>query len=305
MTTDRPDGERTRPRIPLKWAGTIAAPLVVALALLLAGAIFDVPAFKDLIHSTARPADKDVRLTVRHEDPGFDLALPSGVELTARQKRLLTHWSLHSADPTGDLGRLIAELRAEGGANPNELPLRITLEGRRNQPINVDDVRPVDIRRFKPYDGTFVSIPPQEPGETVKMMFNFDEVNPRARVAVGSEGDVRPGGLFFEEKTLTIRNAQQDALAIKSIATRWAVTFKIRVDYRVGGATGHLTVADHGRPFALTPMNCADHTRLAESGQPISSGHASYRHIWRLDGDFRGIHPVRRPDRFELGVPYC
>jgi hypothetical protein len=225
--------------------------------------------------------------------------------LTAEQKKFLQGWSVDSPDATDALGGLITDLRTRGGANPNELLLRITLEGRRNQTINVDDIRPVNIRRSSPYDGTFLNIPPQEPGETVKMMFNFDEISPRARIAIGHGGDYQPGGLFFQTSTLKIEDAKEDALLIKSIATRWAVSFDIRIDYRRGGKPNHLIIKDHGRSFALTPMNCADRTRLDNAGQPVVDGHASYEHVWKLNDDFHGIAPVRTPSRFEIGTPYC
>ena len=77
-------------------------------------------------------------------------------------------------DPKGyDFERLIDELRISGGANPNDLMLLLALEGRRNQPIHVDDIRPVNIRRSSPYSGTFLHIPPQGPGETVKDYLQF------------------------------------------------------------------------------------------------------------------------------------
>jgi hypothetical protein len=287
------------------WIAGVAATVISALILGLFSVVFDVPWVADKIRSIFRPGEQDIGYTVQHPDPGYDLVLPAGVELTAEQQRLLRTWSVESPDATNTLGRLITDLRAKGGANPNELNLRVTLEGQRRQTINVDGVYPVNIRRTKPYDGTFLSIPPQEPGETIGMMLNFDEVNPRARVAVNDGGEYKPGDLFFQQKTLKIEDAKEDALFIKSIATRSAVTFEIRVDYRLGDESKHRIINDHGRPFALTPMNCADHTRRAEDGQPITNGHASYDHIWKLNGDFKGIVPVRSPDRFKIGNPYC
>jgi hypothetical protein len=181
--------------------------------------------------------------------------------------------------------------------------LTLTLEGRRNQPIHVDDVRPVDIHRSAPYNGTFLSIPPQGPGETVKIMFNFDEFDPRARTPSGDE-PYKPGGLFFQDHTLTIEDAKQDTIFIKSITTRWAVSFEISVDYHIGDKAGHLLINDRGHPFALTPMNCADHTQSDADGHTTINGHAAYEHVWEND-NFQAIKPVLTPKSYEIGPPYC
>jgi hypothetical protein len=268
--------------------------------------IVDNAAAKDAVRDMVG-SDDELRYTLQYLDPGFDLVLPAGVELTAEQEEFLDNWSLDYQDPNGySLDRLISDLRAAGGANPNELLLALTLEGRRNQPIHVDDIRPVDVRRTEPYSATFLNIPPQGPGETVKVMFDFDEVEPRARAAVDDgSGGYRPGGLFFQEQTLTVEDAKQDTIFIKSTATRWAVTFAIRVDYRIGDERNHLLIDNDGHPFALTPMNCTDRSRIGPDGGLVSVGHASYRQMWSLRGDFRGIDRVPDAGHVEMGFPYC
>ncbi|GII86043.1 hypothetical protein Ssi03_40330 [Sphaerisporangium siamense] len=244
----------------------------------------------------------DIQLTSRYEDPGFELLLPSGARFTAGQEGVLRRWTQEDLgrDRIG-LGPLIDELRAGGAANPLALHLVLTLKSRRDQVIHVDDVRPVDVRRAAPYAGTFLFVPPQGPGETVKMMFDFDDVDPRARLARPVDADTayEPGGPFFAEKTLTIDRGAEEVLWIKSVTTRDAVTFRIRIDYRVGdGPVEHLVVDDRGHPFALSPVSCLDRTR----GDAM--GHARYDRVWAMKR-FRSIEPVKDPRRFEVGPPYC
>lgn len=298
-----------KPRYRLAWLAGIAATVVAGV---LGGfitwvgpEILDNAAAKDKVREAVRP-DAEVRYTVQHLDPAYDLVVPSGIDLTDKQKTFLRKWSLDYQDPAGySLTRLIEELRATGGANPNELMLSLTLEGRRSQPIHVDDIRPVNIHHSAPYSGTFLNIPPQGPGETVKIMFNFDEVEPRARTAIYTGGRHEAGGLFFQDNTLTIEDAKQNTIFVKSITTRWAVTFDIRIDYRIGDKPDHLLINDHGRPFALTPMNCTDRSQLDANGATVADGHAAYERVWKLRGDFQGIEPVQEPMRYEIGPPYC
>jgi hypothetical protein len=298
---------------PRRWRAWLAGIAAAVLAGVVGGVItwvgpevVDNAAAKDAVRDMVG-GDDELRYTLQYLDPGYDLVLPDGVELTAQQETFLDNWNLDYQDPDGyTLDRLINDLRAAGGANPNELLLALTLEGRRNQPVHVDDIRPVDIRHSAPYSETFLNIPPQGPGETVKVMFNFDEVEPRARTAVDDgSGGYRPGGLFFQEQTLTIEDAKQDTIFIKSTATRWAVTFNIRIDYRIGDERNHLLINNDSRPFALTPMNCTDRSQIGADSSLVTSGHASYQRIWSLRGDFQGIERVSDSTHFEIGFPYC
>jgi len=267
--------------------------------------IIDGPATKDAVRD-ATGHDDEFRHTVQFLDPGYDLVLPVGMRLTDRQRRYLDNWNLDYRDPGGySLNKLIDDLRKAGGASPNALQLAITLEGRRNQPIHVDDIRPFDIQYAPAYSGTFLNIPPQGPGETVKVMFDFDELEPRARTAVDNGGEYEPGALFFQEQTLTIEDSKQDTIFVKSIVTTRAVTFNIRIDYRIGDERGHALIDHDGHPFALSPMNCTSRSQLDPEGGLVSEGTASYSKIWALRGDFQGIDPVPGPGRFEVGYPYC
>jgi hypothetical protein len=274
--------------------------LIVTLIAFIAVQVIDTPAAKDRVRSVARPdGDQDVRYTVRFNDQAYQIATPSGVGLTSQQRDLLRGWDL--GDP-GSLSKLITELRGRGGANPDELRLLITLEGRRNQPIFVDDIRPVNISYAAPYAGTLVNIPPQEGGETLKMMFDFDEFEPRARVFDNSEDpEGEPGDLYFNNNTLTIKERKQDSIAIKSVVSRRAVTFDIRINYRVGGRAGQLDIDNQGKPFALTPMNCPEKTKPTEGGW--IQGRMAYREIWEMkEGK---ATQVAQPGNHPADSPFC
>jgi hypothetical protein len=310
---DRPASRWMRlSRSAIAWIGgvttAVLAAVLVAVITWAGPEAIDSPTAKDAIRDAVGSKD-DIRYAVQHQDEGWVLALPSGVDLTAQQKRFLEKWSLDYRDPGGyDLNQLVRELHAVGGADIPKQTLRLALEGRRNQPIRVDSIQPINIRHNKPYSGTLLFVPPQDSGNTVEMMFNFDEVEPRARIAVDRDGggsDYEPGELFFQKKTLTIKDAVEDTVVIRSMTTRSAVSFEIRIDYHIGNQAKYMIINDDGHPFTLTPANCVDRTRLAPDGSAVNRGHARYEQIWELRGDFQGIDKVTNPDHFDLGNPYC
>ncbi|MFI5960022.1 hypothetical protein [Cryptosporangium sp. NPDC051539] len=273
--------------------------------------LFDGAAAKDRLREATR-GDSDLRYTVTYLDGGYDLVLPPDATLTAGQKAVLGHWG--SGDQLSGLEALTAQLRAAGAADPNVLTVRVTLEGRRNQPVKIDAIEAVNVQRRNPYSGIFLSIPPQGPGNTIKMMLNLDEVRPVVRAAIPvPSGDpprtterdgVRPGSPYFADKTLTIDDAEEDALVVQSIAARWATSFDLRITYRLGDQTRSLLVDNDGHPFAVTPLNCIDHS-VSDRGQLVSEGHVSYQQVWELKNDFTGAAPVADPHHYPIGFPYC
>jgi hypothetical protein len=297
---------------PAVWLAGIAATLVGALLLVLVPQVIDTPAAKDKVRAAVQPGgEQDVRSSVQFNDPAIQLVTPTGITLTPRQRRYLSTWKFGQfgpdqapQDPDGySMEKLVDELRAAGAANPDELYLVIKLEGRRNQPLFVDNVRPINVKRTRPYAGTLVNIPPQEGGDTSKMIFNFDEIDPRAHQVISPEGGpYKPGGLFFNDKTLTIKDGEQDSILVKSITTRSAVTFEIQIDYRIGGQPKHLIINNRGRPFALTPFNCTKRTKLIKNG--FIPGEVFYQDIWEL-GTASGIDHVTDPAHHPFGSPWC
>lgn len=321
-----PENAPTGERQPSKWRRWLKTPgglaigigfplLVVVVGPLVTGLgseVVGVPAVQDSVRAKAKDPD-DFRYTLRYEDPGYEVILPKGVNLTARQAAYLRGWSYANMnDQSYTLKTLLRELRNAGAATPaKEMNIVVTAEGQRRQPLHVDAIYPVEIRRTAPYDGTLVLIPPQDGGNNLQMLFNFDDPIPYARVAIGGNGHPLKSGVpYFQKHTLTIKDGREDAINIATISTRFAATFKIRIDYRIGGESRHKVIDDGGRPFAVTPINCVDRTVLDKNGliaddkagAPLE-GHVSYGHVWRMDSD--KITEVKNPRRLPLGPPYC
>ncbi|MEV0734268.1 HNH endonuclease signature motif containing protein [Polymorphospora sp. NPDC050346] len=295
---------RGRGALPLGRLATAAAGALVVAALFVVGWVlpetFDRDAAKDRIRE-AFQSDDDLRYSIEFFDEGDSLVLPHGFRLTDPQRQVLRSFP----DDFDGFRQLQADLRAAGAANPHTLTLRVTLEGRRNQPIRIDDVRPISLRRTDPHSGTLLDIPAQSSGQTIRMMFDFDEADPRARIAVpdGGVGN-EPGDLFFKHHTLEVGDQAEEVVVIESIIGQGAATFEIGVDYRIGGQAKRLVIDNQGVPFALTALNCTQRSRHDPQRHIYSEGHARYEEIWELSTGFT-LTPVDHPDRYGVGSPYC
>ncbi|MFE0589150.1 hypothetical protein [Micromonospora echinospora] len=296
----------------------MAGAVVTALLLALGPQLYDGDEIKDTVRDAVRN-DSEIRHTVQFMDEGFSLVLPAGFVMSESRRRMLAAVRFDGTEPVEEqLAEVLGPARA---ARPVVLNLRLTLEGRRNQPIFVDRISLVDIERTAPYSGTLISIPPQGPGSTVRMMFNLDEHRPQARVAeqVDENDDEavrrfavktdrhKPGALFFSHNTLTVKSAEEDALFLQAVATESAVSFRIRIDYRIGDRKGELVVDDAGEPFRVTPMNCVTRSRWGPDGAVLAWGTASYENAWELSGGFSGLFLEERSDprRLEAGSSGC
>ncbi|MEV4894486.1 hypothetical protein AB0K48_34385 [Nonomuraea sp. NPDC055795] len=151
--------------------------------------VVDVPAIRDSARAVAKDPE-DIVYSIHYQDHGYELILPSGVDLTAKQKAFLRNWtSAAQAENPNGLRTLIRELRAAGAATPiDQMNIGVALEGRRHQPIRVDAIYPVEIKRTAPYSGVWLHIPPADEGSTLQIMFDFNEHTPQARLAIGATG---------------------------------------------------------------------------------------------------------------------
>ncbi|WP_155341182.1 hypothetical protein [Acrocarpospora corrugata] len=281
--------------------------MIVALGIVVlqgaGGQVVDVPAAKDDVRRAIGPDQEAIRLTLSSvtETGPLQVVTPRGTGLTEPQRRFVQKFSYEEMAPGGvSLHDIHADFLATGAASLDQQFISIKLEGRRNQKIFIDNIRPVDVLRTAPWAGTLVNVRDQSGGETKQMVIDFDDVDPITRMpgADDLEDDAPPGGPYFQHKTLTLTDGTEDTVIIKAITAQWGVTFRIRIDYRVGGKAEHRIVDNNGRPFALTAMNC---TKPSIAKQWVL-GRISYEAVWEHQGSMiRSPHPNRHP----VNYPEC
>jgi len=155
--------------------------------------------------------------------------------------------------------QVITKLRETGGADIQNLTIRVIVEGHRNQQIRILNVRPLLLARATPLKGTLFFSPPQEGSpSTLRMMFNLDEPTPVAHESIQNEKDgymPKPGPPFFENSTITLNDGEQQVLMIRTKAEQHYVAFNLAIDYRIGDYNKTLVISNHGQPFRITGMN--------------------------------------------------
>jgi hypothetical protein len=171
--------------------------------------------------------------------------------------------------------------------------VQLILTGHSSKGVRILDIRPVALHRTAPLSGTLYLMPPQGGNATIRMMFDLDQLNPRAR-QIGSSADpgagdprqqlagfiigVQPGNPFFDAETIHLADHEQQVLNIRMQITRFYATFDLEVDYITGtdsSAVHELIVTDNGHPFSITGIPPG-----------LAPGTAGYRQAFRIQGNF-------------------
>jgi hypothetical protein len=215
------------------------------------------------------------------EDQGSTMATPDGSRPGVQMLRIMTR--------PGEAGSpaFLSALRAIGGTDVDDLSIELIVNGNSAQGVRILGIRPVNLKRTKPLDGSLFYVPSQAGNATIKMMFDLDELNPAARnigdppCRVVTQGDTTqcvvtsdpypqqplayyagngpkyPGSPFFGDETIHLDNHEQQVLDIRAQVTRFYAEFDLEIDYIAGNESGnirHLVVSDHGSPFRVTGM---------------------------------------------------
>jgi hypothetical protein len=261
-----------RLRTPWIWLVTIA---VGAMATIFSSWITQIPAqlanpqeAKDSIRSGP---DFSVSVdTVRLDDEGRSAVFQGEFRPSAAQQRILSRPGAAAA-PWFD--RFV---HAAGGVNLDDLTVRLTLTGHRNQQIDILDIRPDIVRRTVPLSGTYVCVPSQGGPSTMNMVFDMDRPSPIAR-DIGSGGSDAgiPGRPFFGQRTITLRDTEQQVVLARAFTARHYAAFRLDVTYMLGDKEKHAVIDDHRHPFQVTAISPG-------AGRKGSS----YRRVFSLQNDY-------------------
>ncbi|MEV0223799.1 hypothetical protein [Streptomyces sp. NPDC050704] len=165
-------------------------------------------------------------------------------------REVLRFMSRPGAAATEEFGDVI---RSNGGVKVQDVTLRITLTGHRNQGINILDIRPHIVKREAPWSGTYFRSPSEAGSPTMSMMFDMDRPFPVAREVEfnGGESPV-PGKPFFSQRTITLRDNEQQVVLVRVTTARYYVAFKLDVTYMLGHEEKKTVIDDDGKPFQVS-----------------------------------------------------
>ncbi|MYT82346.1 MULTISPECIES: hypothetical protein [unclassified Streptomyces] len=261
----------------LQARGWLAALLGGVLALMITGGImalpgqlFNVPSLKDDIRSG--PDVSVAVVKVQLEDEGMSRVTRRDHRPSASLRQFLSRQGA-AASPDFD-----QRLQSVGAVNLERLTLRVVFTGHRNQTVNIVNIEPEIVERGAPWSGTLFSVPSQAGSPTMKMMFDLDRPRPVARKAKFDEekGRISPGGPFFGEQTITLKDTAQQVVMVRAVTARHYVAFRLKATYMLGNKTRSVTIDDRGKPFQVT----------AVSGGSDRLEDVKYHRVFALDNDF-------------------
>lgn len=168
-------------------------------------------------------------------------------------------------------------LRSSGAADLEDLSVQVTLVNPRREQIRVLDMKVIDVQRTTPLSGTLFVAPPQEGQADLMMMTDFDQARPEVDSILPAEGPVyRPGQPYFDGHSISLGAGEQQVLMYRAHVTKYSVTFKLEIDYLIGGTEKSQVIDNAGKPFAVTGV----HTNSAD-------GYWSYQRIFDMGGDLQ------------------
>ncbi|MGR6914647.1 hypothetical protein ACU635_10390 [[Actinomadura] parvosata] len=157
--------------------------------------------------------------------------------------------------PGEDRERAVAALRALGGVETTESTIELELEGNRQKPVRITNMR-LDADCRPPLTDTLFFSPPQGDAPSVKIGFDLDRPNPIAQYA--KENENNPGfpyqltGDYFADQKYELKNGEQATFRVTARTFKHYCEFRIRLSLLVDSKPATQLIDDAGRPFRIS-----------------------------------------------------
>ncbi|GAA3158640.1 hypothetical protein GCM10020001_098360 [Nonomuraea salmonea] len=190
--------------------------------------IYDLDSTNGSIHAFAKPLDEATQ------------AMLLRIKSSNIEARLKAHGPLRIADATGIRGPRTQSLTR----------LRISLEGNRTKPVQIQSIKARITKRSEPWAGALVEVRPQGADETQKLGFDLDSADMEARIVQddGTFGTQR----YIDVKDLKLEYGEPAALIVHAVTATCYCEWVIDVTTRSDGKVERQTIDDNGRPFRIT-----------------------------------------------------
>jgi hypothetical protein len=247
-----PGGLRRLAARPVTW---VAATLVTAVTGITVAVLTSIPSQivdERKLGDSVRGGD-DIAVTVDHvnDDGFFSMAFPSRWDLAPEDP-------VRSAVDTDSATALVAKERDAGAYPVPYLRIRLILEGRRNQQIQITDLAVTDLQFAPAFRGTLVALSQEGATDNQQVAFDLDDAIPRAMDA-GAGGDGR-AKTYFQSRSISLADREQVVLLAQINPRRdTSATFNLSLRYTIGGESRSVTIDDGSRPFRVTAPSCARH----------------------------------------------
>lgn len=157
------------------------------------------------------------------------------------------------------------DMLAAGGYATHALNVGVSLTGQRNAKVTVYNVEVTNLRREDIPAGALILVP-AEGGELVEhAVFPMDVATPVAH-AQPSPNSINSYGpqLFFDTTFIELGNGDTEVLRLQFLATTWAYSFDITVDYEIDGKRLTQRIPEvNGQPYRVAGLACSNGTALS------------------------------------------
>ncbi|MGW2310383.1 hypothetical protein [Actinomadura luteofluorescens] len=204
---------------------------------------------------------------------GDSFAFPQPVTATPDQLRAISPFDLGSW------------ARPRGGVDVGMVMTQIVLTGNRKTPVRILDMRAVS-KCSAPLTGTLFYSPTAGADDTIRVAFDLDQPNPRARAWSGWERGF--GGLYFDSKTVSLKHKEQQTFQVLGITERKSCEFRIQLSILTGGKTVTKLAGNGSQPFKVTALteqakaatgNFSDYHRLYVGGVENLEGRGAFVNV--------------------------
>ncbi|MFI0423157.1 hypothetical protein [Spongiactinospora sp. 9N601] len=146
-------------------------------------------------------------------------------------------------------------MRALGAVETTESTIELELEGNRQKPVRILNMR-MDADCRKPLTDTLFFSPPQGASEVVKIGFDLDRANPVARYAVehelGPDFPPRFSGDYFADQKYVLKSEEQATFRLTARTYKKYCEYRFKLELLVNGKSAEQIIDNHGQPFRIT-----------------------------------------------------
>lgn len=185
--------------------------------------------------------------------------------------------------------RLVRQERAAGAVPVPYLRVRLILEGRRNQQIQITDLGVTGSRIGPPARGTLVGLSEEGGTDNEEIIFDLGDAIPIA-VDAKAGADAADRG-YFRRRSVSLTDREQVVMLARFTARRnTSAQFDLRLDYTIGGQARQQLVDNDGRHFRVSAPSCA-------------SRHLDYDHAYLMTETTNGLGLLAAPDPHHVTSP--
>ena len=161
--------------------------------------------------------------------------------------------------PVGNLDEFHQRLRKSGAIDANVTVAKLIVEGSRNKPVRIIDMRAVAVSKSEPLTGGTVLVPgPQAAADSAQVAFDLDSDDMIAQIPDNEYGpyfdEYFTGRPAFGKYTVVLDRGEQHVFQVTARTFRYHVRWNIELDVFSDGRTTTVTADVNGSPMETSAV---------------------------------------------------